>query len=66
LEQKHGKGKACTVLAQTLARAVSSRLTRAVACDPQKFFHGSWRGVGEPGASLDDQRISLPPALGNR
>jgi transposase len=64
LEQK--QGKACTVLAPTWARAVSARLPRAVACDPQPFFHGSWRGAGEPGASLDDHRISLPPALGNR
>ena len=66
LEKKHGKGKAFTVLAPKLARAVYDMLTREGACDPQKCVHGSWRGAGEPGASLDDPRISRPPALCNR
>ena len=40
LERKHGKGKALTVLAHKLARAVYYMLTREVAFDIQKFFHG--------------------------
>ena len=38
LEHKHGKGKALTVLAQKLARAVYSMLTRQVAFDTETFF----------------------------
>jgi transposase len=37
LERKHGKGKALTVLAQKLARAVYYRLTREQAFDLQRF-----------------------------
>ena len=37
LEKKHAKGKAFTILAQKLARAVSSRLTRQVAFDTETF-----------------------------
>jgi transposase len=40
LEKKHGKGKALTVLAQKLARAVYYMLTREVAFETQTFFHG--------------------------
>jgi transposase len=40
LEKKHGKGKALTVLAHKLARAVYYMLKREVAFDTQKFFHG--------------------------
>jgi transposase len=43
LEKKHGKGQALTVLAHKVARAVSDMLKREVACDSQKFFHGSRR-----------------------
>ncbi len=37
LERKHGKGKAPTVLAHKLARAVYSMLTRAQAFDLTRF-----------------------------
>ena len=37
LERKHGKGKALTVLAHKLARAVYSMLTRAQAFDLTRF-----------------------------
>jgi transposase len=37
-EKKHGQGKALTVLAQKLARAVYYMLTRDTACDMQKFL----------------------------
>jgi transposase len=40
LEKKHGQGKALTVLAQTLARAVYYMLTRHKAFDMQKFLQG--------------------------
>jgi transposase len=39
LEKKHGQGKALTVLAHKLARAVYDMLKREVAFDTQKFFH---------------------------
>jgi len=39
LEKKHGRGKALTVLAHQLARAVYYMLKREVAFDTQKFFH---------------------------
>jgi transposase len=38
LEKKHGQGKALTVLAQKLARAVYDMLTRQTAFDMQKFL----------------------------
>ena len=38
LEKKHDKGKALTVLAQKLARAVYYMLNRKVAFDQEKFF----------------------------
>jgi transposase len=40
LEKKYGKSKALTLLAQKLGRAVYYMLTREVAFDTQKFFHG--------------------------
>jgi transposase len=40
LEKKHGKGKALTVLAHKLARAVYDRLKRDTAFDIQKFLNG--------------------------
>ncbi len=39
LEKKHGKGKALTVLAHKLARAVYYMLKRAVAFDRETFLH---------------------------
>jgi transposase len=38
LEKKHDQGKALTVLAQKLARAVYPMLQRKVACDTETFF----------------------------
>jgi transposase len=40
LEKKHGKGKALTVLAHHLARAVYDMLKRATAFNMDKFLHG--------------------------
>ena len=59
LEQKHGKGKALTIVAHTLARAVYDLLKRDTVCDMQKFFQGEWSGAGEPHASLDTHGHSL-------
>jgi transposase len=38
LEKKHGKGKALTILAHKLSRAVYYMLKRKVACDMQRFL----------------------------
>jgi transposase len=48
LEKQHGKGKALTILAHKLARAVYYMLKRETAFDMPKFLKGSWRGAGEP------------------
>jgi transposase len=49
LEHNHGKGKALTVLAQKLARAVYLMLTRHQAFDLQRFVTASpRRGEGKP------------------
>jgi Transposase IS116/IS110/IS902 family len=59
LEKKHGQGKALTIVAHTLARAVSSRLTRDTVLEMARFLNGSGSRVGEPAASLDTHGISL-------
>jgi transposase len=63
LAKKHGKGKALTVLAHKLARAVYDLLKRGPAFDLDQFLHQYWSGAGEPDASLDCARISLATAL---
>lgn len=40
LEQKHSKGKALTILAHTLARAIYSMVKRQTACDLDTFLQG--------------------------
>lgn len=59
LDKQHGTGKALTVLAQQLARAVSSLRKRGTAFARATCLHGEGRGVGEPAASLGHQRMSL-------
>jgi hypothetical protein len=59
LEKKHDKGKALTILAHNLARAVYYRLKRKVAVDMQRFFNSEGRGVSELDASLDNHRMNL-------
>jgi transposase len=59
LEHTHGKGKALTILAHKLARAVYDRLNRQTAFARDKFLPGSGRRAGEPAASLDTRGISL-------
>jgi transposase len=57
-EKKHRQGKALTVLAHQLARAIYDLLTRDTACDLDKFFHECWSGAGEPAASRAADGIS--------
>jgi transposase len=64
LERRHGNGKALTVLAHKLARAVYYLVKRATAFDWDKVLHESWSGVGEPAASRDAEGMSL--AIGAR
>ena len=49
-EKKHGKGKALTIFAHKLSRAVYDMLKRKVAFDRHRFLSDSGRGVGEPDA----------------
>jgi transposase len=65
LEKKPGQGKALTILAHQLARAVYDMCTRETAFDMRTFLPESWSGVGEPVASLDHCGLSLGIALGN-
>jgi transposase len=65
LAQQHGQGKALTMLAPTLARAVYDRLTRDIAFDRPQSLPGSGRGAGEPRASRDDSGSSLAMARCN-
>jgi hypothetical protein len=59
----HGKGKALTLLAPPLARAVYSMRQREGAGARPQVLHGAGRGAGEPSAALDDAGISLAMAL---
>jgi transposase len=47
LEKKHRKGKALTILAHQLARAVYDMLQHKTAFDMPKFLNSSGRGVGK-------------------
>jgi hypothetical protein len=60
-EKKHGKGKALTVLAHKLARAVYSILQRETACDRQHFLqseHGVERMSPPPNWLIRDEPVS--------
>src|SRR2546427_8599264 len=65
LEKKHGKGKALTILAHKLARAVYYMLKRGVVFDRDTFLQSSGRGAGEPAASLGHDGRSLATVLCN-
>jgi transposase len=65
LENKHGKGKALTMLAHKLGRAVYDIFKRQTAFDRRRFLSGSWSGADEPNASLDDHGRSLRVVLGH-
>ena len=53
LEKKHDKGKALSILAHKLGRAVYCMLKRKVAFDMERFLQTSGSRADEPGASLD-------------
>jgi transposase len=59
LENKHGKGKALTILAHKLARAVYDMVTRDTVFEMDTFLTGYGSRAGEPAASLDTHGISL-------
>jgi transposase len=59
LEKKHDKGKALTILAHKLARAVYDMLKRTIAFDMDVFLRASGSRAGEPAVSLDAHGISL-------
>lgn len=59
LEKKHDKGKALSILAHTLARAVSYMLKRQTAFDLEHFLQSSGSRAGAPGAALDTEGMSL-------
>jgi len=64
LEKKHGKGKALTILAHKLARAVYYMLTRGTVFEMDMFLHGYGSRAGTLAASLDTHGISLQIVLG--
>jgi len=59
LEKKHGQGKALTILAHKLARAVYYMLLRDTVFEMDTFLNGYGSRAGEPAASLDTHGISL-------
>jgi transposase len=59
VEKTHGQGKAQTVLAPPLARAVYDMGQRQTAVDLDKFFQACWSGAGEPAASRAAEGIRL-------
>ena len=59
VENKHGKGKALTMLAHQLARAVYDRLKRQTAFAVDKCLQSEGRRTGAPDASLETSGISL-------
>jgi transposase IS116/IS110/IS902 family protein len=62
LEKKHPQGKALTILAHQLARAVYYMLQHQTAFHRAKFLPSEGSRVGEPHASLDTQGMSLDRA----
>jgi hypothetical protein len=63
LEKKYAQGKAWTILAPQLARAVSHMLQRNTAFERETVFQAYGRGADEPAASLDTKGWTLQEAL---
>jgi transposase len=59
VENKHGTGKALSILAHKLGRAVDFMLKRQVAFNREMFLHTDGSRAGEPGAELDSEGMSL-------
>jgi transposase len=62
LKKKHDQGKALTILAHQLARAVDDMLKRQTAFDLERCLHGEWSRAGAPDVSLDTLGMSLSHA----
>jgi hypothetical protein len=62
LVKKQGQGKALTVRAHQVARAVYDMGQRDPACDLDKLLHDSWSGAGAPAASRAAEGSSLTSA----
>jgi hypothetical protein len=62
LEKKHDKGKALSILAHQLGRAVYYMLKRTTAFDMDLCLRSSGSSAGAPGASLDAAGLSLQRA----
>ena len=60
LEKKHGKGKALSILAHKLARAVYFMLKRQTAFDLEPCLRPSGSRASEPDAALDTTGMRLP------
>src|SRR3989442_559940 len=58
-EKKHGKGKALTILAHKLARAVYDMWQRQTAFALDTFLHGEGRGIGELNPELDSHGMPV-------
>ncbi len=58
MEKKHGQGKALTILAHGLARAVSDMLKRDTAFEMETFLPRERSRAAEPDASRDTHGIS--------
>jgi transposase len=65
LEKNHGTGKALTILAQKLARAVYYMLRRDTVFDRDKFLQSYGNGTGELAASLGHSGMNLVTVLCN-
>ena len=63
VEKTQDTGNAVTVLAPTLARAVSALRTRHGARERAPGFPRSGRGAEAPGTARDQQELTLPAAL---
>jgi hypothetical protein len=60
VEKKHDKGKALSILAHKLGRAVYHMRKRKVAFDMDLFLRSYGGRVREPDASFDIAGMSLP------
>jgi len=58
VQKKHDTGKALSLLAHQLGRAVDFRRKRKVAFDRERFLQTSESRAGEPGASRDSKGLS--------
>ena len=65
LAKKYGQGKALTILAPQLARAIYAMVNRRVACALDAFLQGAGRSAGAPAAPLGPHGWRLTTVLGH-